>query len=84
MRKVKVRFFFQSILKTPTFSGSNPTATPDSTTDGDVDEKEDLARISAAIFYSITSTQKGILFIKKICTWSNTSDVIFFSLFVFD
>lgn len=64
MRKVKVRFF-QSILKTPTFSGSNPTATPDSTTDGDVDEKEDLARISAAIFYSITSTQKGILFIKK-------------------
>nr|XP_022293688.1 malonyl-CoA decarboxylase, mitochondrial-like isoform X1 [Crassostrea virginica] len=49
-----------SILKTPTFSGSNPTATPDSTTDGDVDEKEDLARISAAIFYSITSTQKGL------------------------
>lgn len=49
--------FFQSILKTPTFSGRRPET--DSSSDGDVEEKEELSKISAAIFYSITSTQKG-------------------------
>lgn len=48
---------FQSILKTPTFSGRRPET--DSSSDGDVEEKEELSKISAAIFYSITSTQKG-------------------------
>lgn len=52
-----VNFFFQSILKTPTFSGRRPET--DSSSDGDVEEKEELSKISAAIFYSITSTQKG-------------------------
>ncbi|XP_062608840.1 malonyl-CoA decarboxylase, mitochondrial-like isoform X1 [Saccostrea cucullata] len=47
-----------SILKTPTFSGSK--IETDSSNDGDVDEKEDPNKISAAIFYSITSTQKGL------------------------
>lgn len=47
-----------SILKTPTFSGRRPET--DSSSDGDVEEKEELSKISAAIFYSITSTQKGL------------------------
>ncbi len=48
----------------PRLSGSN--ASGESTPEDSREEKEDTTRVNTAIFYSITSTQKGVKIINFI------------------
>ena len=57
-QNVCLNFCIQSIVLKPRLSGSNVSG--ESTPEDGREEKEDTTRVNTAIFYSITSTQKGV------------------------